>query len=118
MLALRCYFFITRLPDPVIQTSPDTEPDKTDELNITGGHAEWMDFTYRMNGEFKEFHLVAEPVVRELGPGMTANFRLQGQSPGLTIEVVEGDKIRIFLTNNYLNIPAFTGMVNTKWYGW
>ena len=52
---------------------------------------------YRMNKGFKEFHLVAEPVVRELAPGMEANlWGYNGQSPGPTIEVVEGDKVRIF----------------------
>ena len=29
---------------------------------------------WRMNGEWKEFHLVAEPVVREIAPGMKANL--------------------------------------------
>jgi len=55
---------------------------------------------WRMNGEWKEFHLVAEPVVREIAPGMKANlWGYNGQTPGPTIEAVEGDKIRVFLTN-------------------
>jgi hypothetical protein len=29
---------------------------------------------WRMNGEWKEFHLVAEPVVREFAPGMVGNL--------------------------------------------
>ncbi len=49
-----------------------------------------------MNGGFKEFHLVAEPVVREVAPGFTAHLRgYNGPSPGPTIEVVEGDKRRL-----------------------
>ena len=28
----------------------------------------------RMNGEWKEFHLVAEPVTCEIAPGMTVNL--------------------------------------------
>jgi len=48
----------------------------------------------------KEFHLVAEPVVRELAPGMKANlWGYNGQSPGPTIEVVEGDRVRIRMGN-------------------
>jgi hypothetical protein len=31
---------------------------------------------WRMNNGVKEFHLVAEPVVRELAPGMKANLGL------------------------------------------
>ncbi|NDY93636.1 multicopper oxidase family protein [Ideonella livida] len=48
----------------------------------------------------KEFHLVAEPVDRELAPGMTARlWGYNGSSPGPTIEVVEGDRVRLFVTN-------------------
>ena len=55
---------------------------------------------WRMNKGVKEFHLVAEPVVREIAPGMKAHlWGYNGQSPGPTIEVVEGDRVRIFVTN-------------------
>jgi FtsP/CotA-like multicopper oxidase with cupredoxin domain len=55
---------------------------------------------WRMRDGVKEFHLVAEPVVREIAPGMKANlWGYNGQSPGPTIEVVEGDRVRIFVTN-------------------
>ena len=37
----------------------------------------------------KEFHIFAEPVVRELAPGLTANlWGYNGTSPGPTIEAV------------------------------
>ena len=57
---------LARLPDPVIQTSPDTaSPIKTDENSSYNPVVTLNGWTlpYRMNGEFKEFHLVAEPVV-------------------------------------------------------
>jgi FtsP/CotA-like multicopper oxidase with cupredoxin domain len=55
---------------------------------------------WRMRNGVKEFHLVAEPVVREIAPGMKARlWGYNGQSPGPTIEVVEGDRVRIFVTN-------------------
>ncbi|MCK9530613.1 MAG: copper oxidase [Gammaproteobacteria bacterium] len=55
---------------------------------------------WRMKNGWKEFHLIAEPVQRELAPGMVANFwGYNGQSPGPTIECVEGDRVRIFVTN-------------------
>jgi FtsP/CotA-like multicopper oxidase with cupredoxin domain len=42
---------------------------------------------WRMNGEWKEFHLVAEPVTREFAPGMVVNlWGYNGQAPGPTIE--------------------------------
>ena len=46
---------------------------------------------WRMKAGVKEFHLVAEPVLREIAPGMKAHlWGYNGQSPGPTIEVVEG----------------------------
>jgi FtsP/CotA-like multicopper oxidase with cupredoxin domain len=67
---------------------------------------------WRMNGDWKEFHLVAEPVVRELSPGMNAHlWGYNGQSPGPTIEAVEGDKVRIFVTNK---LPEHT---TVHWHG-
>jgi FtsP/CotA-like multicopper oxidase with cupredoxin domain len=60
----------------------------------------------------KEFHLVAEPVVREMAPGMKAHlWGYNGQSPGPTIEVVEGDRVRIFVTNK---LPEHTSV---HWHG-
>ena len=57
-------------------------------------------------------HLVAEPVVREIAPGMKAHlWGYNGQSPGPTIEVVEGDKVRIFVTNK---LPEHTTI---HWHG-
>jgi manganese oxidase len=67
---------------------------------------------WRMNNGVKEFHLVAEPVVREIAPGMKANlWGYNGQSPGPTIEVVEGDRVRIFVTNR---LPEVTSI---HWHG-
>ncbi|MFZ5467616.1 MAG: multicopper oxidase family protein [Pseudomonadota bacterium] len=67
---------------------------------------------FRMNRGVKEFHLVAEPVVRELAPGMNARlWGYNGQSPGPTIEAVEGDRVRLFVTNR---LPEVTTI---HWHG-
>jgi FtsP/CotA-like multicopper oxidase with cupredoxin domain len=67
---------------------------------------------WRMKDGVKEFHLVAEPVVREFAPGMQANlWGYNGQSPGPTIEVVEGDRVRVFVTNK---LPEHTSV---HWHG-
>ena len=67
---------------------------------------------WRMKKGWKEFHLIAEPVVRELAPGMKANlWGYNGTSPGPTIECVEGDKLRIFVTNK---LPEHTTI---HWHG-
>ncbi len=45
-------------------------------------------------------HLVAEPVEHEFAPGMTAHaWGYNGQTPGPTIEAIEGDRVRIYVTN-------------------
>jgi FtsP/CotA-like multicopper oxidase with cupredoxin domain len=60
----------------------------------------------------KEFHLVAEPVKREFAPGMTVDcWGYNGRTPGPTIEVVEGDRVRLFVTNR---LPERTSM---HWHG-
>ncbi|MBZ0105471.1 MAG: copper oxidase [Sulfuricella denitrificans] len=67
---------------------------------------------WRMKNGWKEFHLVAEPVQREIAPGMIANlWGYNGQSPGPTIECVEGDRVRIFVTNK---LPEHT---TVHWHG-
>src|ERR1700733_6882914 len=67
---------------------------------------------WRLRDGVKEFHLVAERVVREIAPGMKANlWGYNGQSPGPTIEVVEGDRVRLFVTNR---LPEAT---RVHWHG-
>src|SRR5688572_13788935 len=81
----------TTQPPLVPKTGPDYQP----VVTLNGWTLPW-----RMNGDWKEFHLVAEPVTRELAPGMKAHlWGYNGQSPGPTIEAVQGDKVRIFVTN-------------------
>jgi FtsP/CotA-like multicopper oxidase with cupredoxin domain len=86
---------------------PTTGPDYQPVATLNGWSLPW-----RMNGDWKEFHLVAEPVVRELAPGMKAYlWGYNGQSPGPTIEAVEGDKVRIYVTNK---LPESTAV---HWHG-
>jgi FtsP/CotA-like multicopper oxidase with cupredoxin domain len=55
---------------------------------------------YTMNEGVKEFHLVAEEIEHEFAPGSTAKcWGYNGTTPGPTIEAVEGDRLRIFVTN-------------------
>jgi FtsP/CotA-like multicopper oxidase with cupredoxin domain len=60
----------------------------------------------------KEWRLVAEPVKREFAKGMIVNaWGYNGSTPGPTIEAVEGDRVRIFLTNK---LPERTSV---HWHG-
>lgn len=45
-------------------------------------------------------HLIAEPVEHEMAPGMRLDcWGYNGGTPGPTIEAVEGDRVRIYVTN-------------------
>jgi manganese oxidase len=67
---------------------------------------------WTMKDGVKEFRLTAEPVKREFAPGMVVDcWGYNGQTPGPTIEVVEGDRVRLFVTNK---LPERTSM---HWHG-
>ena len=67
---------------------------------------------YRMDGNVKVFHLVAEPCRREFAPGMVVNcWGYNGSTPGPTIECVEGDRVRIVVSNR---LPEHTAV---HWHG-
>ena len=55
---------------------------------------------YVVKDGVKEFHLVAEEVDHEFAPGTRAKcWGYNGTTPGPTIEAVEGDRVRILVTN-------------------
>lgn len=55
---------------------------------------------FELKNGVKEFQLVAQPVRRELLPGYWMNFYgYNGSMPGPVIEVVQGDRIRLVVTN-------------------
>lgn len=56
---------------------------------------------WHMENGVKVFHLVAEKFQQEFAPGLKVNvWGYNGSSPGPTIEAVEGDRVKILLTNN------------------
>ncbi len=67
---------------------------------------------WTMDGDVKVFHLIAEQIRREFAPGFWVNcWGYNGSSPGPTIEAVEGDRVRIYVTNK-LNEPT-----SVHWHG-
>ncbi len=106
---------LAALPEPASQSGPATapplQPPDGRPYNPVVTPNGWT-CPWRMNAGVKEFHLVAEPVVREMTPGFKAHlWGYNGQSPGPTIEVVEGDRVRIFVTNR---LPEHTSV---HWHG-
>ncbi len=63
-------------------------------------------------GDAKVFHLTAEPVRHEIAPGLEiAAWGYNGTTPGPLIEVDEGDRVRIYVTNK---LPEATSV---HWHG-
>lgn len=103
------------LPEAPAMTQPGTQPPLLPQTGrpykpvttLNGWSLPW-----RMKHGWKEFHLTAEPVVREMAPDMKAHlWGYNGQSPGPTIEAVEGDRVRIYVTNR---LPEHTTI---HWHG-
>ncbi len=110
---------LAALPEAPKQSSADTQAPWTPP-GVTGAGRPYnpvvtlngWTLPWRMNNGVKEFHLIAEPVVREMAPGFLVNmWGYNGQSPGPTIEVVEGDRVRIYVTNR---LPEHTTI---HWHG-
>jgi FtsP/CotA-like multicopper oxidase with cupredoxin domain len=67
---------------------------------------------WTMEEGVKVFRITAEPVKREFAPGMIVNcWGYSGQCHGPTIEAVEGDRVRFYVTNK---LPERTSM---HWHG-
>jgi manganese oxidase len=67
---------------------------------------------YKVIDGVKVFHLIAEQVDHEFAPGLRAQcWGFNGQVHGPTIETVEGDKLRIYVTNK---LPESTSI---HWHG-
>jgi len=67
---------------------------------------------WKMVDGVKEFRLVVEEIEWEMAPGMVIKaWGYNGQTPGPTIEAVEGDRVRIYVTNK---LPESTAV---HWHG-
>jgi len=79
----------------------------TPVITLNGGSLPWT-----MDNGVKVYHLIAEPAQREFAPGMLVNcWGYNGSTPGPTIEAVDGDRVRILVTNH---LPEHTSV---HWHG-
>lgn len=59
------------------------------------------DLPHEMDGAVKVFKLVAEPVMRKIAPFKTIDaWGYNGSCPGPTIQVQQGDRVRVIFTNH------------------
>jgi hypothetical protein len=90
-------------PRPGSQPSPVFVPVRTLDVD---------NLPWERDGNVKVFRLVAEPVKREVVPGRFFNvWGYNGSVPGPTIEVHEGDRVRIHFENK---LPEVT---TVHWHG-
>ncbi len=70
------------------------------------------DLAYTLDNGVKVFHLVAEPVKRKIHPYKTLDlWGYNGTSPGPTIQIVQGDRVRVIF-DNHLPEPS-----SVHWHG-
>jgi FtsP/CotA-like multicopper oxidase with cupredoxin domain len=68
--------------------------------------------SHTLKNGVKEFHLIAEPVKREFLPHLTMDvWGFNGSMPGPTIEVTQGDRVRVVVENR---LPEPTSI---HWHG-
>jgi hypothetical protein len=91
------------------QNLPPGEPGRDyDPVLVPDG----VKLPWRTVGGVKVFHLTAEPVVHEVAPGLVVRtWGYNGRTPGPLIEAMEGDRVRIYVTNR---LPAPT---TVHWHG-
>src|SRR5579862_7056782 len=67
---------------------------------------------HTMENGMKVFHLIAEPVTRKISPFKTiAAWGYNGSTPGPTIQVTQGDRVRVIVENR---LPESTSI---HWHG-
>ncbi|MEM7156055.1 MAG: copper oxidase [Myxococcota bacterium] len=85
------------------------EPGRDYRPTVTPGGST---LSYKIVDGVKVFHLVAEEVDHEYAPGLSARcWGYNGQVHGPTIEAVEGDRVRVYVTNK-LSAPT-----TVHWHG-
>jgi FtsP/CotA-like multicopper oxidase with cupredoxin domain len=92
---------------------PEDAPDTSRASNRVGiTTLNGRSLPYRMVDSVKEFHLIAEEIEHEFAPGQKIKaWGYNGSTPGPTIEAVEGDRVRILVTNR---LPEHTSI---HWHG-
>src|SRR5215831_19515331 len=102
----------TRHPARTIEPGeavPPGEPEKDYKPVITPNGTT---LPFKIVDGVKVFHLIAEEVTHEFAPGLKAKlWGYNRRVHGPTIEAVEGDRVRIYVTNN---LPAGTSV---HWHG-
>jgi len=92
---------------PSAPSGPSARPGYLPVTTPNGATLHW-----KREGGVKVFHLIAEPIRQRFAPDLEVNcWGYNGQTPGPTIELVQGDRVRIHVTNH---LPEHT---TVHWHG-
>ncbi len=86
------------LPPPAATVAIPKPPagERYTPVIVPDGHT----LPFEKRGGVKVFHLVAEPIRHQIAPGLDIEaWGYNGSTPGPLIEVVVGDRVRIYVTN-------------------
>ena len=100
---------LENFPDPLAPAARKAGQAPVTTLNGRSLPARWRDGA-------REFHLVAEEIEHDFAPGQAGSTRIKawgynGTTPGPTLEAVEGERVRIYVTNH---LPEHTSI---HWHG-
>lgn len=99
-------------PAPVRRKTPPPARPRPQQPFVPVETPDLAKLPWRMEGGVKVFHLVAEVVQTQFVPWKTAStWGFNGSTPGPTIEVMEGDRVRIVVENR---LPEATTL---HWHG-
>src|SRR5260221_124975 len=105
-----CFFAFIFMPGMKMKAKKQTAHDH--DSSVLAETPDVPDLPFRMDGNVKEFHLIAEPVKQEIVPGRTVDlWGYNGSAPGPTIQVNQGDRVRVIVDNH---LPEATSM---HWHG-
>jgi len=83
-----------------------------EEIPIHVATPDIADLPFTVDNGTKVFHLIAEPVKQQIAPNKTLDvWGFNGSAPGPTIQITQGDRIRIVVDNH---LPEPTSM---HWHG-
>ena len=96
-------------PSQHVHVEPNSDPPRQSALTQT---PDLKDLPFTVDNGVKVFHLIAEPVKQQIAPDKTVDlWGFNGSSPGPTIQIVQGDRVRIVVDNH---LPEPTSM---HWHG-
>lgn len=107
VFTLICGLWLTGIPVVLYAETNHLSNDYVPVETPNGSTLQW-----KIVDGVKVYHLIAKPVKREIAPGLIIDaWGYNGQTPGPTIEAVEGEHVRIYVTNK---LPEAT---TVHWHG-